>query len=138
MIANVSTSDFPEKKLSDLLSQIYQPARIQILLIIGSQETCVCHIETVTGMRQASISQHLMILRKAGLVSTCRKGRHIFYHLTKPEVIEVLQLAANLAGIKPDSFLALSIRPIKDCSCPQCNPNGDPKLTCKKVTQSNS
>ena len=129
---NVSISDSPEKTLSNLLSQICQPARIQILLIMGSQETCVCHIEKVTGMRQASISQHLMSLRKAGVVSTFRQGRNIFYHISKPEVIEVLQLAAHLAGIKPDSFLALTTRPIKDCSCPQCNPSVNPKLTCQK------
>ncbi len=130
---NVSISDSPEKILSNLLSQICQPARIQILVIIDSQETCVCHIEAVTGMRQASISQHLMSLRKAGLVSTFRKGRHIFYRLTKPEVIEILNLAALSAGIKPDSFLALTTWPIENCSCPQCNPNADPKLNCQKA-----
>ena len=124
-------SEPPEKILSNLLSQICQPARIQILIIIGSQETCVCHIEAVTGMRQASISQHLMSLRKAGLVSTFREGRHIFYRLTNPEAIEVLHLAAHLAGIKPDSFLSLTARPIENCSCPQCNPNADPKLVCQ-------
>ena len=41
------------------------------------------------GMRQASISQHLMVLRKAGLVTAHRDGRNIFYQLTHPEVVDV-------------------------------------------------
>lgn len=66
MTVNILISTHPEEQISKLLSLIGQPARIQILLIIGAQEACVCHLEAVLGMRQASISQHLMVLRKTG------------------------------------------------------------------------
>ncbi len=59
--------------------------RIQILLAIGDDEACVCHLEAVTGMRQAVISQHLMLLRKAGLVTPNRAGRNIYYRLKNPD-----------------------------------------------------
>ena len=128
---NISNPDHPEKMISFLLSQICQPARIQILLIIGEQEACVCHIEVITGMRQASISQHLMSLRKAGLVTTYRDGRHIFYRLAHPEIIDLLQKTAQITGVSPDSLRDFSIRPVPGCSCPQCNPEIDPKMTCQ-------
>jgi DNA-binding transcriptional ArsR family regulator len=131
--ANISSSQSPEEEISKWLALIGQPARIQILLVIAAQEACVCHLEAVTGMRQASISQHLMVLRKAGLVSPNRAGRNIFYRLTRPEVIQVLQQTAQLAGIAPETLHGLALRPVCGCPCPQCNPGMDPALTCKKL-----
>ena len=133
MDTNIFIAVSPEVHISKLLSLIGQPSRIQILLIISIQEACVCHLEAVLGMRQASISQHLMVLRKAGLVTAHRDGRNIFYHLVHPEVVEVLNQAALLAGSDLEALHALTLRPIRNCPCPQCNPGIDPKLTCQNV-----
>jgi DNA-binding transcriptional ArsR family regulator len=130
---NVLISDHPEEQISKLLSLIGQPARIQILLVIGAQEACVCHLEAVLGMRQASISQHLMVLRKAGLVTSQRDGRNIFYHLTHPEVVAVLQQAAQLTGSSFDILRKWTLRPVPGCPCPQCNPGLDPIVACQNV-----
>jgi len=127
---NVLISNPPEVQISNLLTLIDQPARIQILLILGGQDACVCHLEAVLGERQARISQHLMDLRKAGLVTTRRDGRNIYYHLERPEVVTILQQTAKLTGSNPESLQALTTRPVKNCPCPECNPGSDPKLTC--------
>jgi ArsR family transcriptional regulator len=120
MIMNVLSR--PESQLSRLLTQIRQPARIQILLIIGTDETCVCHIEAILSLRQAAISQHLMALRKAGLLATRRDGRHIYYRLANPEVIDLLHHAGALAGLPDDALDHYSRRPYPGCTCPQCHP----------------
>ena len=133
MTVNILISTHPEEQISKLLSLIGQPARIQILLIIGAQEACVCHLEAVLGMRQASISQHLMVLRKTGLVATHRDGRNIFYRLARPEVVDVLRQAAQLTSIRPDVLDGLGVRPVQGCPCPQCNPSLDPDLTCVSI-----
>jgi ArsR family transcriptional regulator len=114
------------------MALIGQPARIQILLTLGAREACVCHLEAVTGMRQASISQHLMVLRRAGLVTAQRDGRNIFYHLCQPEIVRVLEQAAQVSGIDPGALSALGARPVQGCPCPQCNPGMDPRLACEK------
>lgn len=131
--ANVSQLDLPAEEISRLFALIGQPARIRILLVIASEEACVCHLEAVLGMRQASISQHLMALRKAGMVATHRAGRNIFYRLVQPEVVAVLGQAAQLAGIAPGALSALARRPVAGCPCPQCNPDLDPELTCQNL-----
>jgi DNA-binding transcriptional ArsR family regulator len=130
---NILIADHPEEQISKLLFLIGQPTRIQILLVLGAQEACVCHLEAVLGVRQASISQHLMVLRKAGLVTSHRDGRNVFYHLTHPEVIDVLQQVAQLTGSIPEAFRTLTVRPVPGCLCPQCNPGLDPLLTCQKI-----
>ena len=132
-MANISNPDLPSEAISRLLALIGQPARIQILFAIGEQEACVCHLEAVLEMRQASISQHLMVLRKANLVTSYRDGRNIFYRLTQPGVLTLLQQAAQLVGIQPEALRRLALRPVKGCPCPQCNPGMDPQLTCQKA-----
>lgn len=135
MIRNISSDDTAEENLSNLLTLIGKPARIQILMVIRDEEACVCHIETVLGLRQASISQHLMVLRRAGLVSTHRDGRNVFYKIEKPELIGLLEQAAVITRVDLTNLDELSRQPIPDCPCPQCNPGIDPQLTCRPRPQ---
>ena len=138
MTANIFPSNFPETQISHLFSIIGQPVRIQILAIIGNEPACVCHLEAVLGLRQASISQHLMVLRKASLVTTQREGRNIFYRLVQPGVLQVIEQAAVFAGMSPGALSALAVRPVAGCPCPQCNPGIDPELSCKTLGSSKS
>jgi DNA-binding transcriptional ArsR family regulator len=111
MVTNISVVD----EIAQLLQVIAQPARLQILLVLGSGEACVCHLEAVLGWRQAYISQHLMALRDAGLVSDQRAGRYIFYHVSDPALLKLVAQAAELRDVSlPDLGSPL------DCSCPNC------------------
>lgn len=130
-MANITTHDLLVENISRLLALVGQPARVQILTVIGAGEVCVCHLEAILGMRQASISQHLMALRKAGLVASQREGRNIYYRLTKPEILYLLEQAASIAGIPVNALESLTIYPVPGCTCPQCNPDMDPQLTCR-------
>ena len=98
-----------------LLQTIGQSARLQILLAIGESETCVCHLETTFGWRQAYLSQHLMALRKAGLLEGRREGRFIHYRLSDPRLLAFIRQAAELRDV-PLPELA----PSPECGCPNC------------------
>jgi ArsR family transcriptional regulator len=110
------TNILPVEKLAGLFQAIGQPARLQILLAIGEGETCVCHLEAMLSLRQAALSQHLMALRKAGLVSDRREGRFIHYRLQAPGLLDLIRQAAQAQGI---SLPALS--PSDECDCPNCS-----------------
>lgn len=133
MTTNILILEHPEEKIAKLLSLIGQPARIQILLLLSQQEACVCHLEAALCMRQASISQHLMALRKAELVTSQREGRNIFYQLANPEVVSILEQAAQMVGITRDMLQSRYATPAPDCPCPQCNPGIDPDLSCQNL-----
>jgi len=101
--------------LAHLLQSIGQTARLQILLAIGEGETCVCHLEATFGWRQAYLSQHLMALRKAGILLAQREGRFIHYHLADPRFLALIRQAAELQCISlPD------LAPSPECGCPNC------------------
>ncbi len=112
-ISTISTAD--ETSLAGLFSLLGNPARLQILLILGEGEVCVCHLKDALSQRQAYISQQLMVLRKAGLVSAVRKGRHIYYRLARPDVLEIVRSTARIYGVDLESA---PIEPIPGCPFP--------------------
>jgi len=126
----MSDEEMLETRVSRLLSLIGQPARIQILMVLSEQDACVCHLEAALGMRQSSISQHLMALREAGIVCTNREGRNIFYHLVQPEVVDILFQTAQLTGMSHESIAAGKAKPVTECECPHCNPEQADDIVC--------
>jgi DNA-binding transcriptional ArsR family regulator len=116
-----------DEQLADFFRALSQPVRIQILAMLGAREACVSHLEAYLGLRQSAISQHLIILKDAGLVGSTREGRNVFYHLAHPGVLDLLDQAALLQGIPAGSSLQPS-QPVYPCPCPLCcpgSPNSD-------------
>jgi ArsR family transcriptional regulator len=103
------------EQIATLLQTIGQPSRLQILLAIGEGETCVCHLEAMLGLRQAALSQHLMALREADIVSDRRAGRYIHYRLRDPALLDLIHQAAQLQGLDMPV-----LAPSPDCDCPNC------------------
>jgi DNA-binding transcriptional ArsR family regulator len=117
---NIKTK-IPVKRITRLLRAIDQPARLQIMLVIGSGEACVCHLEAALGLRQAYLSQHLMAMRKARILKTRRDGRYIFYRLADPQLLTLIQLAAVISGVEENALpLRSSSEPLSLCECPHC------------------
>jgi DNA-binding transcriptional ArsR family regulator len=112
----VMVNMFSIDQIATLLQTIGQPARLQILLAIGDGEPCVCHLEATFGWRQSYLSQHLMALRKAGILLTSRQGRNIHYRLSDPRLLSLIRQAAELQGVTLPE-----LAPSPDCSCPNCS-----------------
>jgi len=109
-------SNFEEAaKFFKLLSH---PARLKILNEINREEACVCHLEAVLGLRQAYISQQLMVLREAGLIRDRRDGWNVFYEVADPKVAEIIEISNKFFG-NPISYASHS-DPGK-CTCPKCS-----------------
>jgi DNA-binding transcriptional ArsR family regulator len=114
----------PQAKIFKALTH---PVRLAILNILRSGEECVCHMEAALGYRQAYISQHLMLLREAGLIQDRRDGWNIFYRVTKPEVFDLIDATGGLVGeSSPQTIDNPPVRKIvPDCPCPKCNPGSN-------------
>ncbi|MFF3209518.1 ArsR/SmtB family transcription factor [Streptomyces sp. NPDC002886] len=74
---------------TDLFRVIADPTRLQIVTLLARETLCTTHLVEETGARQTNLSNHLKVLREAGVVETEPCGRFIYYKL-KPEVIEAL------------------------------------------------
>jgi len=105
-----------------LYKALSHPVRLAILNILRDGEECVCHMEAVLGLRQAYISQQLMVLRNVGLVENRREGWNNFYKVIKPEIFSVVDATEKLCGIQRLAITQmrhLDLNP-EDCTCPKC------------------
>ncbi len=110
--------------MAALFRILSQPARLRILLALANQEACVCHLETALNLRQAYISQQLMALREANLVTSRRDGRNIYYRLRNSALLEIIQEAGEwIEGNKfhLEQYTFPSGIPLEDCICPRCS-----------------
>jgi DNA-binding transcriptional ArsR family regulator len=105
-----------------LFKALMHPVRLEILDVLRDGEECVCHMEATLGYRQAYISQHLAVLRDAGLVQDRRDGWNIFYRVIKPEVFELFDKATLLLGQERHEHNHKARAKGKHCPCPKCNP----------------
>ncbi len=75
---------------AELLGVLAHPLRLQILDLLRTEEACVCDLQTALRQRQACVSQHLMALRDAGLVTSRKQGLRVYYQLRDPKILSVL------------------------------------------------
>ncbi len=67
--------------------------RLELLWVLAAGESDVGTLAGEVGQTVATVSHHLGKLKMAGLVSARRAGRHQFYAVDDPLVIQMLQLA---------------------------------------------
>jgi rhodanese-related sulfurtransferase/DNA-binding transcriptional ArsR family regulator len=72
--------------------------RIELLDVLANGERTVEELARQTGLSLANASQHLGVLRQAGLVTTHRRGTFVAYRLAAPEVFELCRALRTLAA----------------------------------------
>lgn len=82
-----------------LVKVLDSKTRLQILLLLDDAERVVHELVTELEKSQPLISQHLRVLRRAGLVSSSRNGREVRYALARAEVIDVIGELVELSRI---------------------------------------
>ncbi len=82
----------------ELLRALASPLRIAIITELGAGARCVHELVDALAVSQPLVSQHLRILRRAGLVSGARRGREIEYSLTDEHVGHIVADAILHAG----------------------------------------
>ena len=55
--------------------------RVRALMFLGDGELCVCQIIEMLGLAPSTISEHMAVLHRAGLVESRKEGRWIYYRL---------------------------------------------------------
>lgn len=84
------------------LRALTQPQRLMILAVLLDGERAVGEIEATTGIAQPALSQQLGELRRAGLVTTRREARMIFYSVADEDTEErVRALFAAFGAARP-------------------------------------
>ena len=83
-------------KCAAVLKILGNTKRLEILYNISDKELNVGQLERTVKLSQSALSQHLAVLRKAGIVNTRRSAQTIFYSLNDPNVIQILDIIGKL------------------------------------------
>src|SRR5580698_6438391 len=78
------TRPSPEiRRVAELLKQVSDPTRLQVLILLNERERNVTELCTDLGTQsQPAVSHHLALLRHGRLIEPRRSGKHNFYALT--------------------------------------------------------
>lgn len=91
-------------ELADMFKALADDTRLRIYTLLTRTELCVCEIEDILNLSQSLVSNHLGVLRRAGLVKARRDAedaRWIFYR-ADPETAAVLrQKCSALLEVRP-------------------------------------
>jgi len=91
------------RRLSSIDSEIFErqaaicrafahPKRLQVLDVLGRGEQPTSVLQKALGISKANFSQHLAILKAAGVVTARRNGRSVYCSLALPEVKQACHL----------------------------------------------
>ncbi|MEE3853413.1 metalloregulator ArsR/SmtB family transcription factor [Gordonia sp. LSe1-13] len=75
---------------SDLLRALASPTRIAIVLLLRERPQCVHEVVGALSLSQPLISQHLRVLKDAGVVRGQRNGREIVYELVDDHLAHIV------------------------------------------------
>lgn len=82
----------------DALKAVAHPARLRILEALQSAELNVGQIEEAAEIGQPALSQQLAVLRKAGLVTTRKHAKLVYYRLAKDAFDGLADLLSGLGS----------------------------------------
>jgi ArsR family transcriptional regulator len=80
----------------DVFKALADPTRLKILECIKNGEKCICEVIPFTGKSQPNVSQHLKVLKSAGIVNERKDGTRIILNVSKNEIYAIIDKAKNI------------------------------------------
>ena len=94
-----------------VLKAMAHPSRLLMLERLVEGECCVCDLQTLVGADMSTVSKHLALMRRAGLVEDRREGLKVFYRLRVPCVMGFLDCVDAVREEGPPVQLSVTRRP---------------------------
>ena len=80
-VAAAPMADDAALEVAVRLKALADPVRVRLVsLLLAADEVCTCDLAPAVGLTEATVSHHLSVLRKAGLITDGeRRGMNVFY-----------------------------------------------------------
>jgi rhodanese-related sulfurtransferase/DNA-binding transcriptional ArsR family regulator len=96
-----TSSRCPKRAVFDCFAEVAKALghgrRLELLELLAQGERSVEALAAAAGLSIANASQHLRLMRQSGLLASRRSGKHIFYRLSDPAVLETLAALRKVA-----------------------------------------
>lgn len=71
--------------------------RLEIITLLQGHSLTVNQIVQMTALRQAAVSQHLIVLKESDMVSTQKLGKEVYYTLNQSHFMDLANLTKSLS-----------------------------------------
>src|SRR5690349_905895 len=96
-LSGIESSESGYERTAVVGRALADPKRLCVLESLSVGELSVSELAGLVAGQVPNMSQHLAVLRAAGLVSTRREGSTVFYRLSDPRVLEAYALLQSIA-----------------------------------------
>jgi DNA-binding transcriptional ArsR family regulator len=97
MLEELVSSDVERQRYAAVGRALADPKRLCVLESLSIGELSVRDLATRVSCQVPNMSQHLAVLRSAGLVTSRRDGSTVYYRLADPRVLEAYRLIQTIA-----------------------------------------
>ena len=78
-------------EIADKFKALANPVRLRLIVSLKDEECCVGDIQKCLSISQSNVSQHLRVLKEAGLIERRRDKNKVCYRLTDDSVFQLLR-----------------------------------------------
>ncbi len=89
--------DVERQRTAVIARALADPKRLCVLESLSEGELSVSDLSVCVGCQVPNMSQHLAVLRAAGLVHSRREGSTVYYRLADPRILEAYRLIQMIA-----------------------------------------
>ena len=80
----------------DVFKALADPTRLKIIECIEKGEKCICKIIPYTGKSQPCVSQHLKVMKHAGIIDERKDGTKIMIKASNDEIFKIIDQVKKL------------------------------------------
>jgi DNA-binding transcriptional ArsR family regulator len=95
--ATLASGETERQRTAIVARALSDPKRLCVLETLATGERSVSELSRDVGCQVPNMSQHLGVLRSAGLVAARREGTTVYYRLADPRVIDAYRLIQNIS-----------------------------------------
>lgn len=78
------------RKRLNVCKAVANATRLKILDLMRDGEICVCEITSAVDLEQSNVSQHLNVLKNAGILTSRRNGQHVLYSVRNKKIFDFM------------------------------------------------
>ena len=92
---NLNTKEIDFEELSNILKPLSHPHRLEMIVGLFHNGCNVTQCQERMGLPQSTVSQHLRVLKDAGIIKGHRKGTEVCYEVTNEFALRLINLTEN-------------------------------------------
>jgi ArsR family transcriptional regulator len=92
------TTEADRVRAAGIARALADPKRLCVVERLGKGERSVSDLSRDIGCQVPNMSQHLSVLRSAGLVTSRREGSTVFYRLVDDRILDAYRLLQQVTG----------------------------------------